>query len=146
MMKTEIFTAIKSDKKNLMRFYKQQGYSAGLLGFDDVYLMINSQEIIGAIIISALTRDNPQLFLHGLIIKQEFRQQSLASQLIQHALSLHKRQQVICFASEELARFYQQNDFYQTSEEKLLKPLLFRYTQYKKTNNKLLVFSCENLK
>ena len=140
-MEVSITTASKSDKKSLMRFYKQQSYSAGLLGLDQVYLVKNPQGIIGAVIISALEKDNPQLFLHGLVIKQEYRQQKIATQLIQHALSLHVHQKIICFADKELCHFYQNNGFNITTENELLDPLLFRYLRYKKTNNGLLVFS-----
>jgi N-acetylglutamate synthase-like GNAT family acetyltransferase len=130
-MNTAITTASKSEKKSLMRFYKQQRYSAGLLGFDSTYIIKNSSEIIGAVIISALTENNPQLFLHALVIKQEFRQKKLASQLIQHALHQHDNQQVICFADESLTHFYQNNGFYQITEQQLLQPLLMRYSRYR---------------
>jgi N-acetylglutamate synthase-like GNAT family acetyltransferase len=145
-MKILIASATKADKKSLMRFYKQQHYSAGLLGFDNVYLLKYEQEIIGAIILSALKKDNLQLFLHGLVIKQAFRQQTLASQLIQHMLTQHSdtrqsNQQIICFAGEELSNFYYQNGFTQTTEQQLLQPLLKRYLQYKKINKALLVFN-----
>ena len=88
-MNTIITTASKNDKKSLMRFYKQQSYSAKLLGYDNAYLMKYSGEIIGAVIISGLEENNPQLFLHALVIKKEFRQKRLASELIKHALFQH---------------------------------------------------------
>ena len=110
-MEITIDTATKSDKKSLLRFYKQQHYSAGLLGFDHVYLIKNPQEIIGAVIISALEKNNRQLFLHGLVIKQEFRQQNLATQLLRQTLNRHINQQVICFSNEDLSDFYQKNGF-----------------------------------
>jgi len=141
-MTVTITTANKSDKKSLKRFYKQQSYSAGLLGFDCIYIIKNKQEIIGAVIISAIEENNAQLFLHALVIKQAFRQKKFASQLIQHALLQHTNQQVICFAKEQLANFYQLNGFSQVTEQQLLQPLLMRYSSYKKTNNTLLVFKC----
>ena len=140
-MNTVISTASKSEKKSLMRFFKQQGYSASLLGYDNTYLMKYSGEIIGAVIISGLEKNNPQLFLHALVIKKEFRQKKLASQLLEYALCQHATQQVICFADETLTHFYQLNNFSQLTQHQLLKPLLRRYLGYKKTNNALLVFS-----
>jgi len=142
-MKISITTANKTDKKSLMRFYKQQSYSAGLLGFDRVYIVKDEQEIIGAVIISAIEENNPQLFLHALVIKQEFRQKKLATQLIQYVRRHHNNQQLFCFAQEELAHFYQQNGFSQVAEHLLLQPLLMRFFRYKKTNNMLLVFKCD---
>ncbi len=140
-MNTVISTASKSEKKSLLRFFKQQNYSASLLGYDKTYMMRYSGEIIGAVIISGLEENNPQLFLHALVVKQEFRQKKLASQLIKYALSQHATQQVICFADESLTHFYQLNYFNRVTEHQLLQPLLKRYLAYKKTNNALLVFS-----
>jgi len=142
-MKPSITTASKRDKKSLMRFYKQQFYSAGLLGLDSVYIIKDEQEIIGAVIISAIEKSNNQLFLHALVIKQEFRHKKLATRLIQHVRLHHEKQQLFCFAQEHLAHFYQQNGFSQVSEHLLLQPLLRRYSRYKKTNNMLLVFKCD---
>jgi N-acetylglutamate synthase-like GNAT family acetyltransferase len=140
-MNTEITIASKSDKKSLMRFYKQQSYSASLLGYDNTYVIKYSSEIIGAVILSGLEENNSQLFLHALVIKQEFRQKKLASQLIQHVLLQHATQSIICFADESLSNFYQINNFSQATDDQLLEPLLIRYLGYKKTNNTLLVFS-----
>jgi N-acetylglutamate synthase-like GNAT family acetyltransferase len=140
-MNTEITIASKSDKKSLMRFYKQQSYSASLLGYDNTYVIKYSSEIIGAMILSGLEENNSQLFLHALVIKQEFRQKKLASQLVQHALFQHANQSIICFADESLSNFYQINNFSQATDDQLMTPLLTRYLGYKKTNNTLLVFS-----
>ncbi len=81
-MNINISSANKADKKSLMRFYKQQRYSASLLGFDHIYIIRDMQEIIGAVILSALKKDNNQLFLHALVIKKEYRQQKLATQKV----------------------------------------------------------------
>ena len=132
-MDTVISKASKSDKKSLMRFYKQQSYSARLLGYDNAYLMKNSGEIIGAVIISGLEESNPQLFLHALVIKKEFRQKRLASELIKHALFQHASQQIVCFADESLTHFYQINCFSQITEHQLLQPLLRRYLSYRRS-------------
>jgi hypothetical protein len=157
-MNTEITTANKSDKKSLMRFYKQQSYSASLLGYDITYVIKYTSEIIGAVIISGLEENNPQLFLHALVIKKEFRQKKLASKLVQHALFQHANQPMICFADKSLTNFYKINNFSQATAHQLLTPLLTRYLSYrrsltsmasrhtvhpehKKTNNALLVFS-----
>lgn len=140
-MKTSITTAGKTDKKSLIRFYKQQHYSAGLLGFDHVYIMKHEDVIIGAVILSALEKDNLQLFLHGLVVDGNFQHQGLASKLLEYARGIHSSQSIVCFASYELSEFYQKNDFKLSQEKELLSPLLYRYLQYKKTNNGLLVFS-----
>ncbi len=139
-MNLSITTAIKTDKKSLMRFYKQQHYSAGLLGFDNVYVIKREEEIIAAVILSALEKDNPQLFLHGLVVDKKCHLQGLASQLLQYALGTHSTKSIICFASVDLYALYQQNGFVLSDEKQLLTPLLSRYLQYKKTNNALLVF------
>jgi len=131
-MNTIITTASKSDKKSLMRFYKQQSYSAKLLGYDTTYLMKYSGEIIGAVIISGLEENNPQLFLHALVIKKELRQKRLASELIKHALFQHASQQIVCFANGSLTHFYQINGFSQITEHQLLQPLLIRYLSYRR--------------
>lgn len=143
-MNISITTAIKTDKKSLMRFYKQQHYSAGLLGFDDVYVIKREDIIIGAVILSALEKDNPQLFLHGLVVDKKYLLQGLASQLLQYALDIHSTKSIICFASVELCVLYQKNGFALSDEKQLLTPLLSRYLQYKKTNNALLVFHYQN--
>jgi N-acetylglutamate synthase-like GNAT family acetyltransferase len=132
-MNSVITKASKSDKKSLMRFYKQQSYSASLLGYDNTYMIKYSEEIIGAVIISALEENNPQLFLHALVVKKEFRQKKLGCQLIQHALFQHATQQVICFADESLTHFYQLNNFNQVTEHQLLEPLLRRYLSYRRS-------------
>jgi N-acetylglutamate synthase-like GNAT family acetyltransferase len=143
-MKIVISKAVKSDKKSVMRFYKQQNYSAGLLGFDHSYTIKFEQVIIGCVIISSLEKSNPQLFLHALVIKKEHQKQGLASQLLRYALEQHPSHQLVCFAQESLSHFYQKNSFRQITEHQLLQPLLVRYLRYKKTNNKLLVFLCNN--
>ena len=139
-MKFSITKAIKTDKKSLMRFYKQQHYSAGLLGFDNVYIIKHEDVIIAAVILSALEKDNLQLFLHGLVVDEKFRHQGLASQLLGYARGIHLSQSIVCFASNELSEFYQSNNFEPSNEKQLLAPILFRYLRYKKTNNRLLVF------
>ncbi|NQZ23015.1 MAG: GNAT family N-acetyltransferase [Colwellia sp.] len=139
-MKISITTAIKSDKKSLMRFYKQQHYSAGLLGFDNIYIIKHEDVIIAAVILSALEKDNPQLFLHGLVVDNKFHHQGLASELLQYAQGIHSSQSIVCFANNDLCELYQKNGFELSNEKRLLTPLLLRYLQYKKTNNKLLVF------
>jgi N-acetylglutamate synthase-like GNAT family acetyltransferase len=135
---------VKTDKKSLMRFYKQQHYSAGLLGFDNVYIIKHEDVIIAAVILSALEKDNPQLFLHGLVIDEKFQHQGLASELVQYALGIHSSKSMVCFANNELSEFYQRNGFVLSDEKQLLAPLLSRYLQYKKTNNALLVFNYNN--
>jgi N-acetylglutamate synthase-like GNAT family acetyltransferase len=144
-MQITIVTATKSDKKSLMRFYKQQHYSAGLLGFDHTYLIKSSSEIIGAVIVSAIVENNPQLFLHALVIKQAHRQKKLATKLIQHALLQHYHQNIFCFADETLHYFYHLNGFDQIAQSQLQQPLLRRYLGIKKTNNTLLVFQRKRL-
>jgi len=143
-MKIIISQATKADKKSLMRFYKQQNYSASLLGYDHTYIIKYEQEIIGGVIISALEVGNPQLFLHALVIKEAYQKKGLASQLLKHALGHYSDQQLFCFAQINLSHFYQKNSFSQVTEHQLLQPLLVRYLSYKKTNNKLLVFRCNN--
>ncbi len=140
-MNISITTAVKTDKKSLMRFYKQQHYSAGLLGFDNVYVIKHEAVIIGAVILSALEKDNMQLFLHGLVVDDKFQRQGLASKLLEYVRGIHSPQSVICFASKELSEFYRKNGFALSNEKKLLPPILSRYLQYKKTNNALLVFN-----
>ncbi|TWX55687.1 GNAT family N-acetyltransferase [Colwellia hornerae] len=140
-MKTTFSPATKSDKKSLMRFYKQQNYSAGLLGLDKVYLLKCSSEMIGAVIISTLAENNQQSFLHGLVIERAFRQKKLASQLLTFVVTQDKHQEIFCFADKTLSHFYQQNGFGQITQQQLPEPLLIRYLRVKKTKKNLLVFT-----
>lgn len=137
--------ATKSDKKSLMRFYKQQSYSAGLLGLDNVYLLKDTSEIIGAVIISTLSKNSQQSFLHALVIERAFRQQTLASQLLTFAFTQHQHQEIFCFADETLNHFYLQNSFEKISEHQLPAPLLVRFLRVKKTKKNLLAFTFKAL-
>ena len=67
------------------------------------------------------------------MIKKEFRQKRLASELIKHALFQHATQQIVCFADESLTHFYQKNNFNQVTEHQLLEPLLKRYLSYRRS-------------
>jgi N-acetylglutamate synthase-like GNAT family acetyltransferase len=142
---TTFSLATKSDKKSLMRFYKQQSYRAGLLGLDNAYLLKYSSDIIGTVIISTLLENSQQSFLHALVIERAFRKQTLASQLLTFACTQHQHQEIFCFADETLNHFYLQNGFEKISEQQLPEPLLERFLRVKKAKRNLLAFTCKPL-
>lgn len=135
--------ATKANKKAILRFYKQQRYSARFIGLDYCYIIQHHKVIIASVIVSKLTQDNPQYLMHALVVTQEFRQKSLASYLIQHVAAIH--QPIVCFAKQELASLYLKNNMRKLCDKQIetqlgstLKP---RFNTYKQKESTLTAFT-----
>jgi hypothetical protein len=133
-----IVKALKQDKKHLLRFYKQQRYSARFIGFDHTYMVKNNHEIIAAVIVSALTEQSPQFFLHALVVAGSFKKQGIANLLLKHVQQHHNN--IICFASPPLAPLYTGRNFTVINEEQLSYQLINRFQRYKNTKPCLAIF------
>jgi len=112
--------AKKSDKKDILKFYKRHGYSAKFMGFDTCYFIETNGEIIASVILSNLVKTNAiqsapdhddsslahaPLFLHALFVVQDYRKRGLGGQLMAHAIERHHH--IICFAEQTVTPFYQ---------------------------------------
>lgn len=112
--------AKKSDKKDILKFYKRHGYSAKFMGFDTCYFIEANGEIIASVILSNLIEAEAKqskaehdesslahapLFLHALFVVQDYRKLGLGRQLMAHAIERHHH--IICFAEQTLTPFYQ---------------------------------------
>ncbi len=122
--------AKKSDKKDILKFYKRHGYSAKFMGFDTCYFIEANNEIIASVILSNLVEAEAKvkakakaeaiqsapenensslahapLFLHALFVVQDYRKRGLGRQLMAHAIECHHH--IICFAEQTLTPFYQ---------------------------------------
>lgn len=133
-----ITTASKTDKKDILRFYKQQHYSARFLGFDHCYVIKSNQQIIASVIVSMITQNNNQAFLHALVVDTNYRHQHLASMLLQHCIRQHL--ELVCFAQLSLAPLYINNGFVQAKINSLTPELQQRYQRYLAKNSDLLPF------
>ena len=103
-MGIEFRLANKTDKASIKRFYKEQKYSAGFMGYDHTMLALVGETIVGAVIVSRIDENNSQYLLHGLVISKGYRDQKIASTLINQ---IKKRYAPIyCFADSSLANFY----------------------------------------
>lgn len=134
--------ADKSDKKNIIRFYKAQRYSASFIGYDKTYLAINELDnsVVGIVIVSFSNNINQQGLLHGLFVKAEYRHQAIARKLLHTALKSHN--QIICFAATELSSFYQKMGFNPTTihEAFIAEVNLTRFNAYQKNMPSLAIF------
>ena len=132
----------KSDKKNVLRFYKSQQYHARFIGLDYCYLLINKNAIIGSVIISQITPENAQYFLHALVIDSRYKNQGLASSLITFASTMHSP--IICFAHEQLSPLYLANQFTHLAlnqvDNQLTEQISIRFNTYRKKQPNLNVF------
>jgi len=131
-----VITAIKSDKKAIQRFYKQQKYSASFLGFDHCYLIKSNGTIIASVIISFIESNNQQAFLHALVVDKKHQKRGIATKLINSIESNYSS--IICFANSNMIDFYQKLDFQVTNSE-LIKPIIEkRFIRYKQNSPNLL--------
>ncbi|MGJ8693857.1 MAG: GNAT family N-acetyltransferase [Thalassotalea sp.] len=100
----------KSDKKALLRFYKSVGYSAGYIGYDQCYQVVNHNgEIIAAAFASKGEHLCQQWLIHGVVVHQSYQNQGLASALIKHMQVYHHP--LVCFATPTLHNFYHKLSF-----------------------------------
>ncbi len=127
----QIIQAAKSDKKAIFRFYRVQHYSARYLGFDQVFLLKQQQEIIAAAMVSRITADSQYDFLHALVVDSGFQKQGLASTLLKHIKQ--QSPSLICFAQPKLASLYQKIAMTQQTPkqiQQLPQHLQLRYSAY----------------
>lgn len=138
-----IIVAEKKDKKSVKRFYKQHNYSASYIGLDKNYLILKNNEIIASVIVSLSNIENTQHLLHGLVVAKEYQGQGFASRLLHYVSQNHK--QVVCFAENKLAKFYQKNSFQQVASNSSPKEVLtiknyLRFEAYIKNKPNLSIF------
>ena len=133
-----ITKAEKSDKKEILRFYKQQHYSARFLGFDQAYFIKKNEAIIACVIVSNLSSNCHQALLHALVVDKAWRKQRIASKLLEHCTTLHEH--IVCFADSSLSTFYKTNGFYQANIETIDKLLEVRYLSYQLKDSNLVIF------
>ncbi len=138
----KIILAEKSEKKEILRFYKNQYYSARFLGFDRCYCIKVNDEIIASVMISNIIENSEISFLHALVVGQAWQHQGLASQLIVHVTKIHPS--VICFADEKLANLYTKNQMVVIEKpqftELLPEHLMIRLKTYQNKQPQLKVF------
>lgn len=146
-----IALASKSDKKDILRFYKANNYSARFIGFDKCYLIKKNQVIIASVIVSKARLDQQesaernsksQYFLDALVVAPTYQKQGLATQLVKHSLTLHSS--LVCFSDASLAPLYLKQGFKALSDSlvknNLTIELFKRFQQYSKHQSGLKVF------
>lgn len=127
-----VIKAIKTDKKDIMRFYKAQHYAASYIGQDQCYFIKVDELIIACAMISAGQENGELWLLHALVTDQQHRGKGIASLLldtiiaekkpvditmlanktvIKSEIILPAYAKVICFAAQTLQRFYVSNQF-----------------------------------
>jgi len=128
----------KANKKDTLRFYKLNNYSARYIGYDHTYTVTLEGKIIGAAIISYQSENNHYALLHALLITPSHRNKSYAKQLILKIMNDHHH--IICFAEKSLERLYLNNGFSKSVSNKLPDYLIKRYESYVKKSKELVVF------
>ncbi len=132
-----ITTAVKSDKKTLLRFYKSQRYVASFLGYDFSYFIQQDDKVVACVIVSQLSKDHPQYFMHGLVVDIKYQQKGLAAQLIKHC---QQHAPLVCFVSSKLTSLYLNNNFKIASCDHLTEQLSIRFNAYRKKQPELKIF------
>ncbi|MDO6428711.1 GNAT family N-acetyltransferase [Thalassotalea sp. 1_MG-2023] len=138
-----IDTATKADKKTIKRFYKTHGFAASFMGYDSCYIIKqNDDEIIAAIIVSQLVKGNQQALLHGLYVSCKYRNEGLATKLLEHCIIKHKI--LVCFANNNLQELYQKVGFSMLQEKEveqhLNTSLITRFNHYQQNQPFLRAF------
>jgi GNAT superfamily N-acetyltransferase len=127
-----VIKATKSDKKDIMRFYKAQHYAASYIGQDQSYFIEVDGNIIACALVSAGQENGEFWLLHALVVAQAHRGKGIASLLltsimadkkpvdvarlanktaIKNEIRLPAYAKIICFADQALQRFYLSNQF-----------------------------------
>ncbi|MFT5814597.1 MAG: N-acetylglutamate synthase-like GNAT family acetyltransferase [Psychroserpens sp.] len=145
-----VVKATKVDKKNIIRFYKNQQYSASYIGKDQCYIVKVNNIIIACAIISGGKKNDGFWLLHGLVIDKVQRGKSIASLILQTIITdkdeftYLRYEQIICFADIGFQAFYQSNNFisYNTSENTAQLPTEFkqRFNRYREKQKNLHCF------
>ncbi|TWX63988.1 GNAT family N-acetyltransferase [Colwellia sp. C1TZA3] len=148
----KVIKALKTDKKDIFRFYKNQQYAASFIGQDQCYMVKVDQLIIASAIVSGGQEADKFWLLHGLVTDKDQRSKNIAS-LILHTIISDKNEQkqakyenLICFADKELQTFYLSNHFisYNTCDEVDQLPVEFkqRMIRYQEKQKNLHCFRC----
>lgn len=148
----KVIKAAKTDKKDILRFYKNQQYAASFIGHDQCYIVKMDHLIIASVIISAGQEPGNFWLLHGLVTDKAERGKNIAS-LILHAIISNKNERkqakyknIICFADEALQAFYVSNHFvhYNTRDDIAQLPIEFkqRLIRYREKQKNLHCFRC----
>jgi N-acetylglutamate synthase-like GNAT family acetyltransferase len=145
-----VVKATKSDKKDIMRFYKTQHYSASYIGQDQCYLVKRDHCIIACAIVSAGQESGDVWLLHGLVTDKDQRGKNIASLIVktiindENELKKVRYGKIICFADSALQAFYKKNHFinHNTSDKLALLPEEFsrRLTRYREKQQSLHCF------
>ncbi|MEH6597573.1 MAG: GNAT family N-acetyltransferase [Colwellia polaris] len=147
-----VVKAIKSDKKDVLRFYKSQQYSARFIGQDHCYIIKVDNKIIASALISAGQENSNSWLLHALVIDKSMRGNKLASFLIRAIINNRFHNQalvkVICFADEKLQQLYIKNNFIKYNETKQIATLPDEFQQrlkrYQMKNKNLCCYFFSN--
>ena len=135
--------AIKADKKEIKRFYKKQQYSAKFMGLDHCFIAEKDTIIIASVIISKLTDNNQQYFLHALAVDRSYQNQGLASKLLKYATNhIATKEQptaIVCFCNPDLIPLYQKTGFNLLTQEELKQTLYSRYLLYRNKQSDLVI-------
>jgi hypothetical protein len=148
LTKPVIHQAIKADKKSLLLFYKSQRYSAKFMGGDTSYFIKNltTDNIIASVIISKISPDHQQCFLHALVVDHHYQKQGLATALLKYVVPLHLP--LVSFAKKNLSHLYQHAGMTlintEQIDEKLSNELATRYYLYLKKQKNLTAFIGQN--
>ena len=119
----KVVEALKSDKKDIMRFYKSQQYSASFIGHDHCYIVKFDNKIVASVILSAGQACGDYWLLHGLVIDKVMRGKKIASVILQAIINSEhlgsKFKKIICFADVALQGLYNKNLFvtYNSNDE-----------------------------
>lgn len=150
-----IVKALKSDKKDILRFYKLQQYSARFIGQDHCYIIKDDNKVIASVLISAGQQGSKFWLLHALVVEKPMHGNKLASLLIQAVIkhNFHNEglSKIICFADVKLQQLYLKNNFIKYNEihqiAKLPDEFQQRLARYQTKNKNLACyfFSNENL-
>jgi len=146
----KVIKAKKTDKKDIMRFYKSQRYTASYIGHDQCYIVRHDNFIIASAIVSSGKAVGDIWLLHGLVINETLRGNNIASLILQKIVSRKNEQahvmyeEIICFADISLQFFYQKNNFISFDTNNDLAKLPFelqqRFMSYRAKNKKLCCF------
>lgn len=142
--------AAKTDKKDIMRFYKTQRYAASYIGQDQCYFIKVNNEIIACVMVSTGQENGECWLLHALVVNKAYQGRGIASQLLQaiYAEKCEQKQaqyrQILCFAENSLSTFYYANQFANYNAEhdiaQLPKEFKHRYISYCKKQKGLQCF------
>lgn len=155
-----VYKAEKTDKKDIMRFYKSQRYSARYIGQDQGYFIKINDNIIACVIVSGGRECSQFWLLHALVIRPTYRKKGIASLLLRTILTENSSSairaieqskakvasyaNIICFAAPNLQALYVSNQFvhYNSPDDIAQLPNEFRsrFTRYQEKHPSLCCY------